>query len=201
MSIRQLARLYSRFSVQYSGFGLLLMGVLSISLVACSHSKETTEASSSDGFTLEQAADLAESLEDANVEEREHTIKLTFGTGLLFDFDSASLRSEARTHLSNLAQSLRENANTHVVIVGHADSVGTEAYNQELSERRAAAAARVLREEGVAADRIESEGRGETDPVADNRTEEGRQRNRRVEVIISITPSGSESDTDTTILW
>jgi outer membrane protein OmpA-like peptidoglycan-associated protein len=202
MCVRQLTHLVSSVSSRLSPVVFLLMVILSISLVACSSSKETTDPAPENGFTLEQAAELAENLEDAEVEERGNTIKVTFGTGLLFDFDSADLRPEARGHLTNLAESLKKNSNTRVFIVGHADSIGTEAYNQRLSERRAGTAARVLAEAGVAPDRITSEGRGEADPVASNSTEEGRQRNRRVEVIISvISAEDTESDGETTIMW
>ncbi len=181
---------------------VLVMTGLSVSLLACSSSKETTENTAEHDFTLAQAAELTDPLEDAEVEERDHTIKVTFGTGLLFGFDSADLRSDARVRLSNLAASLQKNPNTRVTIVGHTDSVGTAAYNRELSERRAAAAAQVLMDEGVAPDRIQSEGRGESEPIASNATEEGRERNRRVEVIISVTPQdGSSGDSETNIMW
>ncbi|MFM8631393.1 MAG: OmpA family protein, partial [Betaproteobacteria bacterium] len=69
-----------------------------------------------------------------------------------------------------------------IVAVGHTDSVGTDAYNQKLSERRAAAVKAYLVSKGVAANRVYTEGKGEKSPVADNKTKEGRAKNRRVEI-------------------
>lgn len=77
-----------------------------------------------------------------------------------------------------------EDDNTELLIVGHTDSVGRESYNQNLSERRADSAADYIISKGIAAHRVDTEGRGENEPIADNDTEAGRQENRRVEVAI-----------------
>ena len=104
--------------------------------------------------------------------------------GILFDFDSAAIRAGLQSDLRALARNLQQYPNTTVDVVGHTDSEGSAEYNMDLSSRRAAAVAGVLLEQGVAPSRIRSYGRGESEPVATNLTPEGRQQNRRVEVII-----------------
>lgn len=131
-----------------------------------------------------QAKELDEELEGAEVTRVGEGIKVTFDNALLFDFDSAELRASARENLSDLAGSLQEYPNTDVLIVGHTDSTGPEDYNFRLSERRASSAAAYLIEQGLQPSRITTLGRGESEPVASNETEAGRQQNRRVEVAI-----------------
>jgi outer membrane protein OmpA-like peptidoglycan-associated protein len=132
----------------------------------------------------EQAETLEEELPNATVQRVGEGIAVTFDSGLLFDFDSYTLRAEARDNLANLAESLNGYPESDVLIVGHTDSVGHQNYNQILSENRAGAAATFLMEQGVEPGRIETRGMGEEEPIATNETEEGRQLNRRVEVAI-----------------
>ncbi len=132
----------------------------------------------------QQAERLAQSLPNAKVERVGEGILVTFDSGILFDFDSSELRAEARTNLANLARSLQEYGKTSVMLVGHTDAIGSDAYNQGLSERRARAAADFIVSQGVARDRVVALGRGELEPVASNDDEWGRQQNRRVEVAI-----------------
>jgi outer membrane protein OmpA-like peptidoglycan-associated protein len=103
---------------------------------------------------------------------------------LLFDFDSDVVRAEARKNLRALAASLEKYPGSDILIVGHTDRVGPASYNQGLSERRAAAAADYLVVQGVARSRLSTRGMGETEPLASNDTERGRELNRRVEVAI-----------------
>lgn len=131
-----------------------------------------------------QAEELEGELENASVERVGEGIQVTFDSGILFDFDSSNLRAEARTNLADLAESLTTYEGTRVLVVGHTDSRGTDSYNQSLSERRATAAKAYLMQLGIAADRIDAVGRGESEPVATNETDAGRQENRRVEVAI-----------------
>lgn len=131
-----------------------------------------------------QAEELENELENAEVERVGEGIQVTFDSALLFDFDSYALRPDARTNLGDLTGSLETYPRTDVLIVGHTDSKGSEAYNYRLSERRASAAASHLMEQGIRPSRIRTVGKGETEPVATNETEEGRQQNRRVEVAI-----------------
>jgi outer membrane protein OmpA-like peptidoglycan-associated protein len=131
-----------------------------------------------------KAEELDQELENAEVERVGEGIKVTFDSGILFDFDSADLRSEARANLREFAASMQEYPETKILIVGHTDSKGPADYNMTLSENRAQSASSFLRSQGLASDRLRTVGRGETEPVASNDTEEGRQQNRRVEVAI-----------------
>ena len=102
--------------------------------------------------------------------------------GTNFAFDSASLTKEAEAALSPTVQSLKKDPALRIRIDGYTDSIGSEAYNMRLSERRAESVKRYLVAQGVTADRIQTRGLGPTNPVADNATEIGRAHNRRVEV-------------------
>ena len=130
-----------------------------------------------------QAQELQQNIPGAVVQRVGEGITVTFASGLLFDFDSDAVRGEARHNLNTLAQSLEKYDNSDLLIVGHTDDVGTGGYNQGLSERRADAAANYLRSEGVRRS-IRTVGRGEDEPIMSNATEDGRSKNRRVEVAI-----------------
>lgn len=132
----------------------------------------------------QQAKELEQNIPGAKVSRVGEGIAVTFDSGLLFEFDSDRVTSNAAANLQKLAESLDKYPNTDLMIVGHTDAVGTDSYNQGLSERRARSAAAFLVQQGVASGRLQSVGRGETEPIATNDTEEGRQLNRRVEVAI-----------------
>jgi len=102
-----------------------------------------------------------------------------------FDFDKADIKPEFKKDLDNAALFIRQNSKVpYIIIGGHTDSVGDDAYNQTLSERRANAVRDALiNEYGIPAAKLVARGYGETQPVADNATEDGRYQNRRVEVI------------------
>ena len=102
--------------------------------------------------------------------------------GITFDFDSDVIREESGPLLDELAAGLQSTNATGITVVGHTSGEGAEAYNTQLSARRAAAVVAALTARGVAADRIASDGRGESEPIADNATEAGRSLNRRVEI-------------------
>jgi OOP family OmpA-OmpF porin len=108
--------------------------------------------------------------------------KVTFAADALFDFDKYVIKPEAKGKLDDLVSKLAGVTLEVIVAVGHTDWIGTEAYNQGLSERRANAIKQYLVSKGVEANRIYTEGKGEKQPVADNRTAEGRAKNRRVEI-------------------
>jgi outer membrane protein OmpA-like peptidoglycan-associated protein len=131
-----------------------------------------------------QADELADEIPGARVERVGEGVLVTFDSGLLFGFDSDVIEGDARSNLMNLAESLRKYPKTDVLIVGHTDSVGTASYNLQLAERRSRSAANFLASQGVDNDRFDTEGRGETEPLADNGSEAGRRENRRVEVAI-----------------
>jgi len=103
---------------------------------------------------------------------------------VLFEFGSAEMTGEARSNASRIADVIRDAGPRHVSIEGHTDSVGTLGYNQRLSEDRARSVAGALTANGIPRRQISTRGFGETDPIASNSTAQGRQRNRRVEVII-----------------
>jgi outer membrane protein OmpA-like peptidoglycan-associated protein len=132
----------------------------------------------------QQAKELQQNIPGATVTRVGEGIAVTFASGLLYDFDSDVVRSDAAQNLRSLAASLGKYPNTDLLIVGHTDATGTDSYNQGLSERRATSAANFLIGEGVTPGRLRSVGRGETEPIAVNDTESGQARNRRVEVAI-----------------
>ncbi|MCQ6259254.1 OmpA family protein [Pseudomonas sp. Q11] len=103
---------------------------------------------------------------------------------VLFDFDKSDLTQDARSQLDGLMSKLSHANVASIRVVGHTDSVGTDAYNQGLSERRASSVVEYLLSQGLAPDKLTSEGKGESEPVADNETDEGRAQNRRVELHI-----------------
>ncbi len=108
--------------------------------------------------------------------------KVTFAADAFFDFDKSVLKPEGRAKLDDLVSKI-SGVNLEVIIaVGHTDSVGTDAYNQRLSVRRAEAVKAYLVTKGIERNRVYTEGKGEKQPVADNRTAEGRAKNRRVEI-------------------
>jgi outer membrane protein OmpA-like peptidoglycan-associated protein len=131
-----------------------------------------------------QAQDLENNLPAADVERVGEGIAVTFESGVLYPFNSDQILPAGRENLRQLANSLREYPETEVLIVGHTDSQGTDEYNMGLSYRRAESARQFLVAQGITGTRIRVEGRGESEPVADNSTESGRAQNRRVEVAI-----------------
>lgn len=105
--------------------------------------------------------------------------------GVNFDFDKSDIRPDARPILDEAAKVLKEAGDVTVQVNGYTDSIGTDAYNQALSERRARSVARYLEQQGVPANRLTVRGFGESNPVASNATPEGRAQNRRVELIVN----------------
>ncbi|MGV3710296.1 MAG: OmpA family protein [Gemmatimonas sp.] len=132
----------------------------------------------------QQAKELKQNIPGAIVERVGEGIQVTFSSGLLFEFDSDRVLGESAKNLKTLAKSLDKYPGSDLLVVGHTDSLGTSTYNQDLSLRRARATAAYLTSQGVLLERIKSDGKGETEPVADNQTEAGQSRNRRVEVAI-----------------
>jgi len=107
---------------------------------------------------------------------------------ILFDFDKATLRRNVEFNLVKIATILNQFSEMGIMIEGHTDSIGTEEYNLDLSQRRAQAVYEFLISQDVDADRMSWDGYGESRPVADNSTDEGRQRNRRVDLVIQDAP-------------
>jgi outer membrane protein OmpA-like peptidoglycan-associated protein len=143
------------------------------------------EASAAAQRALAEEAEAARrALAELQAKPTERGMVLTLGD-VLFDTDEASLKPGAMLAMDRLARFLETHADTRLVIEGHTDSTGPDAYNQELSQRRARAVADELVSRGIASSRFEAIGRGEGFPVAGNETAAGRQQNRRVEIVFS----------------
>jgi OmpA-OmpF porin, OOP family len=108
--------------------------------------------------------------------------KVTYAADAFFDFDKAVLKPEAKTKLDDLVSKTKEINLEVIIAVGHTDGVGTDAYNDKLSVRRAESIKTYLTSKGLEANRVYTEGKGKRQPVADNKTAEGRAKNRRVEI-------------------
>ena len=143
-----------------------------------------------------QAEELEEDLEGAEVTRVGEGIKVTFDSGLLFDFDSYDLRANTKEDLENMASTLKKYDDTNILIEGHTDAQGSEEYNQELSENRAEQVSQYLLGLGVDPGRINTVGYGEDQPIASNETASGRQENRRVEVAIYANDDMKEAAED-----
>jgi len=131
-----------------------------------------------------QAEEMEQELEGAEIERVGEGIQITFGSGVLFDVNKYDLKAEAQANLVEMAKILQKYEDTNILIEGHTDSDGSEEHNQTLSERRAKAVSAFLAQQGVTSSRFTVIGYGETQPVADNSTPEGKQQNRRVAVAI-----------------
>jgi OOP family OmpA-OmpF porin len=108
--------------------------------------------------------------------------KVTLAADVLFDFDKAILKNEGKSKLDDLAGKMKDINLEVVIAIGHTDSIGSDAYNQKLSVRRAESVKAYLVSKGIEPNRIYTEGKGEKQPVASNKTKDGRQKNRRVEI-------------------
>lgn len=131
-----------------------------------------------------QAEEMKRDLEGANIERVGEGIKITFNSGILFDVNKSDLRPEAKTNLQKLAVILNKYPDTKIVIEGHTDSDGTEEYNLNLSRLRAQSVANFVSTNQVDPTRFTIMGYGESQPVAENTTADGKQANRRVEIAI-----------------
>ena len=108
--------------------------------------------------------------------------KVTYAADAFFDFDKSVLKPEGKAKLDDLASKVKDIYLEVIIAVGHTDSVGSDAYNQKLSVRRSEAVKAYLVSKGIEKNRVYTEGKGEKQPVADNKTKEGRAKNRRVEI-------------------
>ena len=117
--------------------------------------------------------------------------KVTYAADAFYDFDKSTLKPEAKVKLDDLVSKVKDINLEVIIAVGHTDSVGTDAYNQKLSVRRAESIKTYLVSKGIEANRVYTEGKGEKQPVADNKTAEGRAKNRRVEIeVVGTRASG-----------
>ncbi len=128
-------------------------------------------------------AALSAQLADLQGKQTERGLVLTLGD-ILFEVDGAALQPGGQEQVRRIAEAVKAGGNDRILVEGHTDNRGTEAYNRDLSQRRAAAVRDALVQDGVAPDLITVRGRGEDYPVATNDTAAGRQQNRRVELVI-----------------
>jgi outer membrane protein OmpA-like peptidoglycan-associated protein len=140
-----------------------------------------------------RASTLEQELSDLRAKKTDRGMVLTLGD-VLFDTGMATLKPGAYTTIDRLATVLKEAPDRKVMIEGHTDSVGGDDYNQQLSQRRAAAVQTALLERGVTSNQITAVGKGETFPVASNDNAAGRQQNRRVEMVFTDDSSQVASD-------
>ncbi|MBE0598184.1 MAG: OmpA family protein [Desulfuromonadales bacterium] len=126
------------------------------------------------------------SVEGASIQRQADMLAVTFRSDVLFDTNSSTLKAGSYDEIARVATVLKQYPETTIRIAGHTDSTGAESYNQQLSERRADSVKNALASQGVQQGRMNAVGFGESQPIADNNTEAGRQLNRRV--IITITP-------------
>lgn len=131
-----------------------------------------------------QIVDLQRALHGTEVDvvRRGDRIVLALPSDITFAFDTSDIQPRFRPVRESIARTLSAYPSTYVDVTGHADAIGSDEYNQRLSERRAAAVSAYLRAQGAVAPRLRAEGRGEQDPVASNTTIVGRAANRRVEI-------------------
>jgi len=142
------------------------------------------------GKQMDKKAEELAKLEAAKVETIEDAngvkaIKVTFDSGILFELNKANLNDASKKSLSSFATEMKDLPDTDITIYGHTDNTGSDAVNERLSKQRADAVSSYLQQCGIAADRLTSEGKSYSMPVASNETVEGRAANRRVEVYIS----------------
>jgi outer membrane protein OmpA-like peptidoglycan-associated protein len=140
-----------------------------------------------------QAKEIEQSVPGAEVERVGEGIVVNFNEKVLFGFNQATLNSNAYSSLDKLVSVLNSYNQTDLKIYGHTDSKGTESYNQDLSERRAAAVANYLSSKGIGRSRLMTYGYGESSPKCSNESEEGRSCNRRVEFAIMANEQMKES--------
>ncbi len=131
-----------------------------------------------------QAEEIKKDLPEAKVERVGEGIKVTLGSDILFDVNSATLKPATQKALDDFAASLNKYDDTNILVEGHADATGPDDYNLKLSKQRADAVAGYLESKAVKSSRVDEKGYGETQPVADNTTEAGRAQNRRVDVAV-----------------
>ena len=134
-----------------------------------------------------QETEMRQELAGTGVEVKRQgdDILLNMPNSITFDFDSSRVKTQFNGTVSDIARILNQYPQTNIEVAGHTDNVGTDSYNQKLSEQRAQAVVTKLISSGVAANRLYHFGRGETQPIASNNTENGRAQNRRVEIKIS----------------
>lgn len=131
-----------------------------------------------------QAAEIQQTVPGATVTREGEGILVKFDSGILFDTDRSLVKPDAQASLAKLATSLQNNPQTDVKIIGHTDNTGTPAHNMNLSIERALAVKSIITSDNISGSRLTTEGKGESEPIANNSSAAGRTQNRRVEIVI-----------------
>lgn len=133
----------------------------------------------------QQAKEIEQEVPNAEVHREGEGIIVTFNSNVLFAFDKSDLTGQAKTTINDLNTILQKYPDENVLVIGHTDDVGTDSYNQKLSERRASSVSDYLIAQGVSSGRISTKGMGESDPKVANDTDAHRAENRRVEFVLT----------------
>lgn len=166
---------------------ICMLGVLCV-MVSCKAKKPLTQAVVSEPAQKSNDSEYdayRNKLPDTKVERTDGGIKVTFASEVLFPTNSSYLSAKAKVKLATLAKQIKSDGDVGVVVDGHGDKTGTPEYNQWLSDKRAVSVKNFLIGEGIPEGNITTHGYGDTQPVADNKTPEGRAKNRRVELTIA----------------
>ncbi len=131
-----------------------------------------------------QAKEIENTVPGAEVIPAGEGIIVKFDSGILFGFDKSELTASAKQNIENLAASLNKYPNTDIMVIGHTDALGTDAYNMKLSQSRAESVKSYAYAKGVDLNRLKVVGKGENEPIASNETADGQAKNRRVEIVI-----------------
>ncbi|PWG81006.1 OmpA family protein [Pararcticibacter amylolyticus] len=167
---------------------LCLIVLLAVAFTACKSKKNLAKSSANSVSTIEnmQYDAYRNKLPGTQVERVDKNgIRVTFDSEILFPTNSSYLTDKAKEDIKNLVDVIRKQGPVKIVIEGHSDKTGTPEYNKWLSDKRAVSVKALAVALGLNGDNISTVGYGDTKPVADNRTPEGRAKNRRVELIIT----------------
>ena len=173
-----------------AGIGALIGGEKGAAIGAAIGAGVGAGAGTIIGRQMDKKAEELAKLENVQVETVKdvnglEAIKVTFDSGILFDFNKSTLKTEAKQQLDKFAAEMADMPETGITVFGHTDNVGSEAANKRISMQRAESVGNYLNGKGIAKSRLTMEGMGFDQPVADNATEEGRAQNRRVEIFIT----------------
>jgi len=173
-----------------AGIGALIGGEKGAAIGAAIGAGVGAGAGTIIGRQMDKKAEELAKLENVQVETVEdvnglEAIKVTFDSGILFDFNKSTLKPEAKQQLDKFAAEMSDMTETGITVYGHTDNVGSEAANRKISLQRAESVGNYLNTKGIAKNRLVMQGMGYDQPVADNSTEAGRAQNRRVEIFIT----------------
>jgi OmpA-OmpF porin, OOP family len=168
--------------MNYSNKVAMLLAASALVLAGCSTTKPEPAPVAKEATPVAAPAPAPKAAAPAPAPQPPAATKVTYAADTFFDFDKADLKPEAKAKLDDLASKVKAINLEVIIAVGHTDAIGSDAYNQKLSVRRADAVKTYLVSKGIEKNRVYTEGKGEKQPVADNKTSEGRAKNRRVEI-------------------